>query len=153
MKNNTYFQTMHQTGTEYERAFAMRQAEKQAIVDSGDDTALTAWYEREKGIKFPFSDGQSKAYRAWSNSVRNESSTFDVQDLPWDKDVHDFVKALRDAGITEFAVTDQSTALMRVLHLLADEGCTMQGLCQVTRTENRWGYEGTEEYPGILFRT
>ena len=29
----------------------------------------------------------------------------------------------------------------------------MQGLCKVTRSEIRWGGEGTEEYQGILFRT
>ena len=27
----------------------------------------------------------------------------------------------------------------------------MQGLCKVTRSETRWGGEGTAEYPGILF--
>ena len=29
----------------------------------------------------------------------------------------------------------------------------MQGLCTVTRSEVRWGGDGTEEYQGILFRT
>ena len=98
-------------------------------------------------------DGQDKAFRAWLRSVQSESSIFEVEDLPWAKDTHDFVETLRAAGITEFAVTDQSTALMRLLHLLAAEGCTMQGLCKVTRSETRWGGEGTKEYPGILFRT
>ena len=97
-------------------------------------------------------DGQDKAFRAWLRSVQSESSIFEVEDLPWAKDTHDFVETLRAAGITEFAGTDQSTALMRLLHLLAAEGCTMQGLCKVTRSETRWGGEGTKEYPGILFR-
>lgn len=98
-------------------------------------------------------DGQNKACIAWIKTTRNESSIFEVEDLPWDRDTHDFVETLRAAGITEFAVTDQSTALMRLLHLLAAEGCTMQGLCKVTRKETRWGTEGAFEYDGILFRT
>ena len=98
-------------------------------------------------------DGQDKACIAWIKTIRNESSIFEVEDLPWDRDTHDFVETLRAAGITEFAVTDQSTALMRLLHLLAAEGCTMQGLCKVARKENRWGTEGIFEYGGILFHT
>lgn len=99
----------------------------------------------------PLTDGKHKAYIAWVKSLRSQSSIFEVEDLPWDKDTHDFVETLRAAGITEFAVTDQSTALMRLLHLLAAEGCTMQGLCKVTRSEIRWEGEGPTEYEGILF--
>lgn len=115
------------------------------------NTYFQAMNQASTGIHF--TDGQLRAYRAWLESTRNESSTFEVQDLPWDRDIHDFVETIRAAGVTEFAVTDQSTALMRLLHLLAAEGCTMQGLCKVTRSETRWGGEGTKEYPGILFRT
>lgn len=153
MKNNAYFQIMKQTSAEYVKARAQREAEKDAILKTEDWAALEAWHEREKGIKYPFTAGQDKAFCAWLSSIRDESSTFEVRDLPWDKDTHDFVKTLRAAGITEFAVTDQSTALMRLLHLLAAEGCTMQGLCTVTRSEVRWGGNSTEEYQGILFRT
>ena len=152
MKNNAYFQAMNQTGAEFGKARAQREAEKDAILKAEDWAALEAWHERKKGIKYPFTAGQDKAFCAWLSSVRDESSTFEVQDLPWDKDTHDFVETIRAAGITEFAVTDQSTAMMRLLHLLVAEGCTMQGLCKVTRSEARWGEEGTAEYPGILFR-
>jgi len=153
MKNNTYFQTMNQASAEYGKARKAREDEKAAIQKRSDWAALDAWYEREKGIKYPLTDGQDKALCAWFHSVRDESSIFEVRDLPWEKDTHDFVETLRAAGITEFAVTDESTALMRLLHLLAAEGCTMQGLCKVSRSEAHWGCEGTAEYNGILFRT
>lgn len=153
MKNNTYFQTMSQTSAEYGKAQAQREAEKDAIRKAEDWAALDAWYEREKRFKYPFSDGQDKAFCAWDKTIRNESSIFEVEDLPWDKDTHDFVETLRAAGITEFAVTDQSTALMRNLHHLAAEGCAMQGLCKVTRSEIRWGIREPTEHDGILFRT
>jgi len=153
MKNNTYFQAMRQIGTEYGKAQKAREDEKSTILKNEDWAALDAWYKREVSIKYPFTDGQDKAYQAWEMSIRDKSSIFEVRDLPWDKDTHDFVKTLRAARIAEFAVTDESTALMRILHLLAAEGCTMKGLCKVTRNEVRWGCEGTAEYDGILFRT
>ena len=99
----------------------------------------------------PLTDGKHRAYIAWFNSFRNQSSAFEVDDLPWPRDIHEFVETLRAAGITEFAVTDRSTGLMEGLHLLAAEGCTMQGLCKVTRSEIRWEGEGPTEYEGILF--
>ncbi len=101
----------------------------------------------------PLTDGQHRAYIAWFNSFRSQSSAFEVNDLPWPRDIHDFVETLRAAGVAEFAVTDHSTGLMEGLHGLAAEGCTMQGLCTVTRSEFRWGGNGTEAYQGILFRT
>lgn len=101
----------------------------------------------------PITDGKHRAYIAWFNSFRSQSSAFEVNDLPWPRDIHEFVETLRAAGVAEFAVTDRSTGLMEGLHKLATEGCTMQGLCTVTRSEVRWGGDGTEEYQGILFRT
>lgn len=152
-KTNTYFTAMQQAGTEFEQARTARQAEKEDILKSGGNrTALAAWHEREKGIRFPFTDGQTKAYRAWFSSVQNQSSTFEVQGLPWPDGIHDFVETLQAAGVAEFAVTDRSTGLMEGLHGLAAEGCTMQGLCTVTRSESRRS-GGTAEYQGILFHT
>ena len=61
------------------------------------------------------------------------------------------LETLKEAGITQFAITDRSTALMELLHVLAEEeGCRMVSLCKVTRSEKRLGEEGTEEYEGIL---
>lgn len=98
-------------------------------------------------------NGQAKAWQAWTETTRSQSSAFEVRDLPWDRDIHDFVETLRAAGVAEFAVTDRSTALMGSLHRLVDEGCTMQGLCKVTRDEIRWGEKDNTEYEAILFRT
>jgi len=131
MNNNAYFQTMNQTFTKYERA-------------------RTA---QEPGLEYPFTDGQTKAYRAWVGSTRSESSLFEVQDLPWPRDIRDFVETLRAAGITEFAVTDRNTGLMEGLHLLAAEGCAMEGLCRVTQKEIFYGKGGFFKHQGTLFHT
>ena len=70
----------------------------------------------------PLTDGKHRAYIAWVKSLRSQSSIFEVEDLPWDKDTHDFVETLRAAGITEFAVTDRSIGLMEGLHKLDPTG-------------------------------
>ena len=149
---NNYFRTMNDIGKGYEAARVARKAEKDALMKADDWDGVKAWNAREeKEFPFPFSKGQMSAYRAWQNSTANESSIFEVNDLPWDNEAHDFITCLKEAGITEFAVTDQSTALMRVLHILADEeGCKLEGLCKVTRSERRWGEDETTEHNGIL---
>ena len=152
-----YFKMMSDIGHGYEAARVARRAEKDALMKADDWDGVKVWNEREaKCFPFPFSKGQMSAYRAWQNSTANESSLsgesiLEVNDLPWDNEAHDFITCLKEAGITEFAVTDQSTALMRVLHILADEeGCKMVGLCKVTRSERRWGEDETTEHDGIL---
>ena len=149
---NNYFRMMNDIGTGYEAARAARKAEKDALMKADDWDGVKAWNAREeKEFPFPFSKGQMSAYRAWQNSTANESSIFEVNDLPWDNEAHDFITCLKEAGITEFAVTDQSTALMRVLHILADEeGCKLEGFCKVIRSERRWGEDETTEHNGIL---
>ena len=70
--------------------------------------------------------------------------------FPGKKDAHDFVACLREAGVSEFIITDKSTGLMDVLHALGKEGCEMKGLCEVKRIENNWGEDETKTYNGIL---
>ena len=148
---NNYFKMMNDIGTGYEAARAARKVEKDALMKADDWDGVKAWNEREKAFPFPFSAGAMNAYRAWQETTSNESSCFEVSDLPWAKDAHDFITTLKEAGITEFAITDSSTSLMELLHVLADEeGCRMLGLCKVIRSEKRWGEEGTESYDGIL---
>ena len=65
--------------------------------------------------------------------------------------MQDFVDALKAAGIKTFVYTNQSTAVMENLHQFAAAGCTMQGLCTITRMENRWGDEEPTEVMGIRF--
>ncbi len=96
-------------------------------------------------------DGEARAYRSWWRSEETKATRFEVEDLPWEKDLPDFVATLRRAGVNEFAVTDQSTALMRSLHLLAANGCTIEVLCTVERTE-RCFREQRVTREGILVR-
>lgn len=148
---NAYFEKMQSIGIEYEQAKAERRIEKDNILKAGNEAALEKWYERENHFPYPFSRGQTTAFRAWKESVDHCADIFECNDLPWDKDTHDFVVTLREAGITELAITDRSTALMEGLHLLEAEGCRLISLCKVSRTEKRWGGTEATEVLGILF--
>ena len=149
---NGFFEKLEAVAGEFESARAARNEEKEALRKAGDWDGMEAWNEREKQFRFPYTDGQIKAYRAWMQSRWHNSSVLEAEDLPWERDIPDFVRTLREAGMEAFTVTDQSTALMRSLHALAAEGCTVEGLCTVTRRENRYGTVQEYEVQGISIR-
>ena len=151
--NNTYFENLHRIGCEYEAARTERQNRKEQIIETygWDSAELKAWYEEDAAAKFPFEQGACKAYRAWASSLSRQEDELEMDDFLWEKEVHDFITALRSAGIDTFVYTNQSTAVMENLHAFAAQGCTMIGLCTITRHENRWGDEEPTEIMGIRF--
>ena len=153
MKKNTYFEELKRIGCEWEAARSERKARKQTIIDicGWDSDELKAWYEEDEAAKFPFGNGACKAYRAWQSSVQYGEEELEMEDFLWDREVHDFIDTLRKAGIKAFVYTNQSTAVMENLHAFAAEGCTLAGLCKVTRKENRWGGEEETTVMGIRF--
>ena len=151
--SNTYFENLKRIGHEWEAARVERQSRKQQIMDTlgWDSDELKAWYEEDAAAKFPFESGVSKAYRAWAQSLSRKEDELEMDDFLWDKEVADFIEALRSAGIETFVYTNQSTAVMENLHAFAAHGCTMMGLCTITRQETRWGDEEPYEVMGIRF--
>ena len=150
---NTYFAGLERIGHEFEERRAAHEAKKNQIIGTyGWDSAETkAWYAEKEAMKFPFTEGESKAYRAYRMTQIHHSSEFEMEDFLWNREVKDFIAALRKAGIKTFAYTNQSTAVMENIHAFAEEGCRLEGLCRVTRRETRWGDEEETEYPGIRF--
>ena len=152
-RENTYFEELKRIGHEYEEARVERQSRKQPIIDTygWDSEELKAWYAEDKAAIFPIPQGACKAYRAWQSSIRRQEDEVEMDDFLWEKEVQDFIEALKAAGITSFVYTNQSTAVMENLHAFAKAGCTLQGLCTITRRENRWGDEEPYEVQGIRF--
>ena len=152
-RENSYFENLKRLGHEYEAARVERQQRKQQIIDTygWDSEELKAWYAEDAAAKFPFESGVSKAYRAWASSISRKEDELEMDDFLWDKEVADFVNALRSAGIKTFVYTNQSTAVMENLHQFAAAGCRLEGLCTITRRENRWGEEEPYEVQGIRF--
>ena len=151
--NNTYFEEMKRIGHAYEEARVERKNRKQQIIDTcgWDSEELKAWYEEDAAAKFPFPQGACKAYRAWVASISRQEDELEMDDFFWEKEIGEFVEALRSAGIQTFVYTNQSTAVMENLHQFAAKGCTMDGLCTITRRETRWGDEEPTEVMGIRF--
>ena len=152
-KNNAYFENLKRLGHDYEAARVERQQRKQQIIDTlgWESDELKAWYKEDAAAKFPFEQGACKAYRAWASSISRKEDELEMDDFLWDKEVVDFIEALRSAGIETFVYTNQSTAVMENLHAFAAQGCTMMGLCTITRQETRWGDEEPTEVMGIRF--
>ena len=100
-KNNTYFENLYKIGCEWETAREERRARKQTIIDTygWDSEELKAWYAEDAAATFPFEAGTSKAYRAWAQSISRQEDEVEMDDFLWEKEVQDFVDALRAAGI------------------------------------------------------
>ena len=100
LTNNTYFENLKRIGHEYEAARIERQARKQQIIDTRgwDSDELRAWYAEDQAAKFPFEQGACKAYRAWASSISRKEAELEMDDFLWEKEVRDFVEALRSAG-------------------------------------------------------
>ena len=152
-RENAFFENLKRLGHEYEAARVERQQRKQQIINTlgWDSPELKAWYEEDAAATFPFEQGACKAYRAWASSISRKEDELEMDDFLWDKEVADFVNTLRSAGIKTFVYTNQSTAVMENLHAFAAQGCTMTGLCTITRQETRWGDEEPTEIMGIRF--
>ena len=152
MTGNTYFKSMYDTCCEWQKVQSAHEATKEETIQKfgWDSDEVKAWYAREKEIKaeFPYSNGEMKAYWAYD---RTETEEFELNDFCWEREVSDFIGTLRKAGIQSFVYTNQSTAVMENLHQFAAAGCTMEGLCTITRQENRWGDEEPTKVMGIRF--
>ena len=95
------------------------------------------------------SRGTLEAYWTYEFNLNHNSSEFECNELPWTTDMSDFVKTMREAGVETIAVTETSTALLENLHKLANQSCTIEGLCKVSRPDI-WGKD--KEYPAIRIR-
>ena len=94
--------------------------------------------------------GAYKALWAFRNSIVRETDELEASEYIWKHEVKDFVEALRKAGIETFVVTSNSTSLLDELHLLQENGCTLEGLATIRRAETP--YEDAELVNGIRFR-
>ena len=92
--------------------------------------------------------GTMAAYWCYMNTIDYNSSELECRDMPWERDISDFVNTLREAGVETFAITEKSTSLLENLHALAELGCTIDCLCTV----NRKRAYGEEEVPAIRIK-
>ncbi len=150
MRGNAFFEEMYRIGCEWSKAHkAHEELKEQIIATKGwDSPELKAWYAEEEQMKFPFSSGANKAFRAWRYT---EGEEVIMDDFCWDRERHDFIDALRQAGIQSFVASNQSTGLMEDIHGYIAEGCRMEGPCTIIKKDNKFGEETEETIQGLRF--
>ena len=154
MEKNSYFEEMRNTAIAYNEARSIREKDREAMITAGDWDSVKAFDKREKEeFPYPFTSGENKALTEYDKSLQNGADAFEVEDLPWDYELADFVKTLRAAKIDTIVVTDQSTALMDGIYGLSGLGCSMGALRTVTRAnDHRFGSREPEKKNGIEFK-
>jgi len=151
--NNAYFENLRQIAEKWEQEKAERKERKAQILETygWDSEELKAWYEEDQAATYPIPQGACKADRAFLGTLEHGEDKIEMNDFLWDREIDDFVEALRKAGFDSFIYTNQSTAVMENLHGFAKAGCTMTGLTTITRRERRFGEYRNEEILGIHF--
>ena len=71
--------------------------------------------------------GTTAALRSYIQTVELGLHTFVVRSMPFPGDRPLFMETLAEAGVTEFLLCEQSTALMEDLHFLLAEGWQISG--------------------------
>jgi predicted peroxiredoxin len=142
MTTNKYFEEIYTKSCEYTKEKRAREEEKDQIIENNgwDSEELKAWKARQESFNYPYTAGQVKAYRAWEHSTENNLDTIELNDFLWEKEVEDFARTLKEAGISEFIYTCTSTALMDNIHDLEANGWKMTGLTEFAK-KNHWGDE------------
>lgn len=99
---------------------------------------------RKEGIGFDF-------YRAWDVSRKTGNKRINFYELCHDEAY--IVKDMRRAGISEFTVSERSTALLTIAQRLEELGCKLVGLVMVEQEPASWMRKGTEvpPVPALLF--
>jgi hypothetical protein len=150
---NAYFESMYKEVRSYQEKKEAVRKQRSRLFDEekyDEGTALMKAFKEEH--PFPYTDGAMKAYWAYQNMNYRGSDCFEVEDLPWPKDMKDFADTLREAGIDAITVTDQSTGLMDGIYGLSENGWKMGGLKTVTRKDDhRFGTDEPETKNGIEF--
>lgn len=150
---NAYFESMYRTVCRYQEKKEAVRKQRSILFDEekyDEGTVLMKAFEEEN--KFPYSDGAMKAYWAYQNVNYRGSDCFEVEDLPWPKDMKDFAETLKEAGIDAIVVTDQSTGLMDGIYGLNENGWKMGSLKIVTRKDDHhFGTDDPETKKGIEF--
>ena len=124
--------------------------EKQiAEIYGSESIEMQAWNRQKEAMSFTIGCGARKAADAWIESLANKSSEFEMEESLLKCDVEGFIKKLREAGIETFAYTAKNTDVIANLHAFAEEGCSFEEFCIVTRETPRWG--GTT-HQGIRFK-
>ena len=149
---NAYFELMEQVCKVVDDMRGELMARKTELQDAGlwDSEELEEVYKDIEAMKYPYSDGAIKAYRAWKYGEGEKDGYLVMNDFLWDREVADFMEAVNRAGFKGIIYTNTSTAVMENIHSFVDGGWFIKGAVKYEKTENRFGEEETELVKGLM---
>lgn len=152
MERNTKIEEMIRTAEAWRAGRDAREAEalKPYAADSEEryEAGIEFNHREELEHPYPFTAGENTLMKAYERSMEDGADLLEFADSWWDYDIRSLVEAMKETGVRGFAITEESTALMRDLWSLQEEGCSIGGMRMVTREHSRW--HGKEEKKGIL---
>ena len=153
LNENEYFENLEKAGEAYAAKVEALNAKKlQLVKEYGyDSDQVRAWYDEKNALVYPFNGGEGKAYRAWEQSVENNYGELVMDDFLWDKEVPEFLEALKAAGVKHFVYTNASTSSMSNMQAFINTGCQLDGARQIKKVERRFGQDQVERVFGIRF--
>ncbi|MBP3747806.1 MAG: hypothetical protein J6I47_10190 [Ruminococcus sp.] len=107
----------------------------------------------EEDNESPYTEGETAAYTAYSESEYLKSNEFEVAKLPKLNGIANFVKTLRKADVDTIAITDSGPDVLSYIHRLVECGCKIEGLCTVHREiVDNPALDLTTDFKGIRIR-
>lgn len=94
--------------------------------------------------------GKWFAYHNYKESVRHNSSMYEVTELPYDNAIQEFIQTLREAEVLSFVVTAKCTELIPTLWNMVNSGCSLIGLIEVDRSDSEYNVMGDYKVQGLL---
>lgn len=108
------------------------------------------YFEEKLNYNFKTRSGKWFAYYNYKESVRHNSSMYEVTELPYDNAIQEFIQTLREADVSSFVVTEKCTELIPTLWNLVNSGCSLIGLVEVDRSDSEYNVMGDYKVQGFL---
>lgn len=85
----------------------------------------------EKFERVQIEEMNRTVYWAYEFSKKAGNERIDLGELIWENDVEEIVSFLREAGVTEFTISQTYSGLLNLLAEFEKHGCKVQGLTNV----------------------
>ncbi len=123
---NSFFENMHETEREYRDKERAALEQRARLLKGGKYNEGISYMEKfKKENPYPFNNGEAMALQAYERMCKHDADHFEVEELPISEYMEEFVRTLRNAGISSIVVTDISFNLMDGIHALVGSGCTI----------------------------
>lgn len=101
----------------------------------------------KNGMKY--SSGEMYALYNYQDSVRHNSSEFEVTETPSGNETATFLRTIYASGVTTFILTEKSTTIIEFLHAASKYNWNIAGLDFVTRVDTEFNVMDEYQVEGV----